>query len=368
MNRKDSLKHFYADQVEPERVRLMEDLRRTLESRSTELTAEYMEHFREFIKEVALVQEVRTKEKIAYIQYSILRTEVLGGAMNVLVEACDSSWLLDRRPVRAFYSAQWAYECVERMIERLKQTLASYQGAVTAVELEGIRLQQVPLVNRYLVYFIRRCGYLLEDMELHLQMKLEHNFEVRVGEYLDASECVFRLDQRERSIEEIGEELEESNGIAVMYAYFQGLSMSEMECSDLDFRFSRFENIDLKLTDFQRCMLVGTRWRNCEMEGVNFSNSLIYGADFSGCSLQGAVFRGVVGDIGRPEGLVQGPGYDAVNFKNSNLKGADFRGADLRGANFSGANLVDTLWSNANIEGAIFDNVEGRTGLSNTFA
>lgn len=61
MNRKDSLKHFYADQVEPERVRLMEDLRRTLESRSTELTAEYMEHFREFIKEVALAQEVRTK-------------------------------------------------------------------------------------------------------------------------------------------------------------------------------------------------------------------------------------------------------------------------------------------------------------------
>lgn len=63
MNRKDSLKHFYADQVEPERVRLMEDLRRTLESRSTELTAEYMEHFREFIKEVALAQEVRTKGK-----------------------------------------------------------------------------------------------------------------------------------------------------------------------------------------------------------------------------------------------------------------------------------------------------------------
>ncbi|CAI6065105.1 hypothetical protein PAECIP112173_01948 [Paenibacillus sp. JJ-100] len=368
MNRKDSLKHFYADQVEQERVRLMDDLKRTLESRSTELTAKYMEHFTEFIKEVALAQQVGTKGKIAYIQYSMLRTEVLNGAMNVLVEACDSSWLLDRSPVRTYYSAQWAYDCVERMIERLKQTLPSYQGAVTAVELEHVRLQQVALVNRYLVYFIRRCGYLLEDLELHLHMQLEQNFEIRLGEYLDASECVFRLDRRERSIEEIGEELEESNGIAVMYAHFQGLSMAEMECSDLDFRFSRFEHVDLKWTDFQRCMLVGTRWRNCEMDGVNFSDSLIHGADFSGCSLQGAVFRGVVGDMGQPEGLVQGPGYDAVNFKNSNLEGADFRGANLRGANFSGANLVDTLWDNANIDGAIFDDAERRTRLSNTFA
>lgn len=360
MKRMESLKHFYIDQVEPERVRLMNELKNSLEKRSTELTAEYMNHFRYFIEQIVIAQQAGIKAEIAYIQYSILRTEVLNGAMNVLVEACDSSWLLDRNPVRAFYSAQWAYDCIEQMIDRLKKVAPSYQGAVTVVELEQIKLEQILLVNRYLIYFIRECCCLLENIELLSDIKIELNFEIRVGEYLDTSECVFRLDRRERSIEEISRELEETNGVSGMYTHFQGLDMSELECNDLDLRFSRFENINLKMTDFQRCVIVGTRWLGCEMEGVNFSDSLLHGADFTGCSLQKAVFRDVVGNIGNPTGLIEGPGYNAVNFTNSNLEGADFRGADLRGANFTGANLTDTLWNNANIEGAIFDNAEGR--------
>ncbi|WJM06852.1 pentapeptide repeat-containing protein [Paenibacillus sp. PK1-4R] len=367
MDRKESILHFYTHQVKPARAKLMDDLQHTLHTRYTELTAEFLSHFRLMIQEVSDAQKRGAKGPIAYIQYSMLRTELLGGAMNVLVEAYDDSWLLDRTPIRSFYSSRWAYECLERMLNGLGEELLHYQGTVTAVELDRIMLQEAALVNRYLVHFIRRSCRALEDFEWNSLMDLEQIFEVRVGEYLDASECVFRLDRRNRSIEEIGEALEESDGLEVMYAHFQGLDMSEMECSDLDFRYSRFDRIDLHSTDFQRCILIGTRWRNCSLENTDFTGSILYGADFSGCSLERAVFREIIGEVGHPEGLAQGPEYDALNFENSNLSGADFRGAHLRGAIFRGANLTDTLWEGADVEGAIFDDAERRRGLSDTF-
>jgi uncharacterized protein YjbI with pentapeptide repeats len=113
--------------------------------------------------------------------------------------------------------------------------------------------------------------------------------------------------------------------------------------------------------------LIGTRWRNCSLENTDFTGSILYGADFSGCSLENAVFREIIGEAGHPEGLVQGPEYDVLNFENSNLSGADFRGARLRGAIFRGANLTDTLWDGADVEDAIFDDAERGRGLSDTF-
>ncbi|MGP3784327.1 pentapeptide repeat-containing protein [Paenibacillus sp. 1A_MP2] len=277
MVRKESVLHFYTHQVKPARDKLMDDLQHTLHTRHAELTAEFLSHFRFMIQEVSDVQKRGAKGRIAYIQYSMLRTELLGGDMNVLVEACDASWLLDRAPIRSFYSFDWAYECLERMLNGLREELPRYQGTVTAVELDRIMLQEAALVNRYIVHFIRHSSRALEDFEWNSLMELEQIFEVRVGEYLDASECVFRLDRRNRSIEEIGEALEESDGLEVMYAHFQGLDMSKMECSDLDFRYSRFDRIDMHSTDFQRCVLIETRWRNCSLENTDFTGSILYG-------------------------------------------------------------------------------------------
>lgn len=358
MDRKESLLHFYTCQVEPARAKLMEDLQHTLVTRRTELEAEFIDHFKHMIRDVSEAQERGEKGNVAYIQYSMLRTELVGGAMNILVEACDDSWLLDRSPIRAFYSANWAYECIGRMLDGLREAIPNYQGSVPLVELDRIMLREAGLVNRYLVQFIRRSCRALENFQLDSLMHLDQVFEVRVGEYLDASECVFRLDRRNRSIEDIGAALEESDGLEVMYAHFKGLDMSEMECSDLDFRYSRFEHIDMHSTDFQRCVLVGTLWRNCDLDDANFTGSVLHGADFSGCSLARAVFRDTIGEVGHAEGLVQGPGYDALNFENANLAGADFRGARLRGAIFRGANLTGALWDGADVEGAIFDHTE----------
>lgn len=50
------------------------------------------------------------------------------------------------------------------------------------------------------------------------ELKKEAVFEVRVGEYLSHSECVFRLDERERDSEEVRAWLQEKNDSAA-YTY-----------------------------------------------------------------------------------------------------------------------------------------------------
>lgn len=355
MSRKESLLHFYMNQVEPERIRLMADLQYTLNSQSPMLTTEFLSYFEELTSKVRHSQQIGAKGNVAYIQYSLLRTEVATGAMHYLAEASDMSWLLDRKPIQAIYDAQWAFDCLERMLDRLKKTLPDYQGMISMVELDRIRLQEVTLVHRYVIYFIRQCFHQLLDSQLISDMQVEPEFEVRVGEYLDTSECVYRLDQRERNLEDIGRELEEGDGLGGMYADYHDLDMEEMICSDLDFRYSRFNDIRLKSTDFERCVLVGTRWHNCDMRDTNFADSLLYGADFNGCSLERAIFRGISGEEGHPDGRIQGPGYSGINFENANLTGADFRGARLRGAIFRRANLTNVLWDGADLEDAIFE-------------
>ena len=85
------------------------------------------------------------------------------------------------------------------------------------------------------------------------------------------------------------------------------------------------------LTDskFVECDFTSAHLRGSLLSGVELNTSSFKGVDFSIATMASLDLRGVM--------------LDEVNFKQT----------DLRGSDMTGASVVDVIWSNAKLEGAI---------------
>ncbi|WP_042160181.1 pentapeptide repeat-containing protein [Paenibacillus gorillae] len=375
MIQKHTLQHFMEQVVDPSRTTVLLALEMMFQEHREAFEESFLASFRQICRDLQEQQRTGVKAKIGYITYSMLRTEIAEGRFGYLVEATDRHWFLDRHPCRYEYEADWALRAFKLLEEELEKGSVNYPAVLTRIKLEKLLLQEARYIHAYVVALLRFVMPRAVQLPEFQALQLEEEFEVRAGEYMDASEAVYKSYQRTRDAVEIREWLEEKNEHDYMHEAFDDLDLSGGDYSGTDFRYSSFNNNDLAQSRFNRCILVGTRWKGSMLAGVDFSESLLVGADYSNCNLQASLFRRVEGVATRPESLVLfAPGTEPPNFQSCSLAGADlsesflsgsdFTGANLEnasfqqtlldGANFIGANLKNTDFTGASLEGALF--------------
>ncbi|MFX3633295.1 MAG: pentapeptide repeat-containing protein [Candidatus Pristimantibacillus sp.] len=375
MTQEQTLQHFVENVLDTNRSIVLLALETLFENHREELVEEFLDSFRHICRNIHELQLLGGKEKIAYLTYSMLRTEIASGRFAYLVEASDSNWFLDRSPYQDEYVADWAMNSFMLLEEELEKGSQQYTAVITRIKLEKLLLKETHYMNTYVASLIRYAMPRAVKLPEFQALRLEDEFEVRVGEYLDKSESVYKVDKQIRNPDDVREWLNEKNENEYAYESINDLDLSDGDYGSIDFRYTSFSYNNLSRSRFNRCILVGTRWEGSMLEATDFSESLLVGADFSGCQLQGAKFRNVEGIGVRPESMILFvPGAAPLNFQNAKLNGADitesflpgtdFTGADLAGADFrgsllnnaifTGADLTDTNFTGASMDGALF--------------
>ncbi|WP_052675831.1 pentapeptide repeat-containing protein [Paenibacillus sp. IHBB 10380] len=365
MKREEARRLFNDEEIGLERQQMLQALDLYLERDGEHLIEAFVASFQELCLQISREQRAGGKGAVGYITYSMLRTEIAMGGSAYLVEATDANWYLDRTPIQVTYDGDWALQALDEMMIRLAHSAKSYMGLITPIELDRIRLREAGVVQRYVAALIRIAMRVAIVTSEFAEIEKEEEFEIRVGEYCDASVCVYREDRRLLLASDVKAWLNEKNAHEYTYHAFGSLDLSGCECDGMDFRYTAFRGTHLEGASFKQCVLMGTSWQSCDLVAANFSGSVIAGADYSGSSLQGAIFCDAVGISGRLDPEWSGPGLGGVIFRGCNLRGADFgdslldradfRGANLDGANFRGTHMNNVLWAGASLAGAMFD-------------
>ena len=129
--------------------------------------------------------------------------------------------------------------------------------------------------------------------------------------------------------------------------------------TNLDLSGADLSGAILYLAILQRANLSGA-----DLSGANLSNADLFGADLTGANLSGANLSGATlyrTEPGlKPRAVAAGVGADlfGANLSGANLSGADLSGANLsvtnlRGANLTEAILLDTVFGDVDLSGAI---------------
>ena len=344
---------FREQEVKNRRLILLDELERDYMLKREVLKDEFVASIRTWCKELVERQAIGEKGKIGYLTYAMLRTDLIEGRARYLAEATDESWFMDASVHRSYYDATWAFAHLNGWVAEMKVHAHNYGGQITSLDVEQEMLREAENIHSYVVALIRYAMPYVAQSEEFRMLDKEDIFEVRVGEYLDMSEVVYKMDTRFRENKQVKDWLNERKDTAYGYGVYSNLDLADQVYDNLDFRYSRFETSNLERTSWSDSLLVGVRFEHCCLREANFENSCIHGASFEGCDLRLVNFSGVQGMRGQADPqLWEMPGFEEVDFSQSNLSYAQFHESYLRGANFSGANLTGVNFSLANLEGA----------------
>ncbi|MGM0501842.1 MAG: pentapeptide repeat-containing protein [Bacillota bacterium] len=354
MNKREALEYFYDNYAERTINRSLFAVEEYFNTHLDELIADFRASFKKMCCQVNQLQKTGKKGKIAYITYSMLRTSIADKSYVYLVEAQNEYWFCDQQIFQMEYDASWLFEFLEEAERKLQQQMNSYINPLAKTDIERITLQQAEKYNWYLIYLARYALKEVLKLEEYQNLARTQEFEVRLGEYRDLSEIVYKEDRKGKDAQKMKEWLEEKREYKYAYEVFQDLDLAEGDYIGIDLRYSDLSNSNLAASNLNHCTLLGTKFTNADLRRTDFSLAVIYEADFRNCDLRGAEFRYVLGFNGlidKQEWKL--PGFQRVDFRNADLAGANFEGANLQGAIFTGANLAGVNFKDADLTGSI---------------
>ncbi|MEK3789018.1 pentapeptide repeat-containing protein [Paenibacillus sp. FSL K6-1230] len=358
MNRSQAMEHFEQNTVIPRVQDMLQRLESYYQLHKSQLAQSFWCSIEQIIAGYEALQEQGQQAALGYITFSLLRTSMLSGQSLYLVEASNRLWFLDEQAYSACYDASWAYGFLKPLEAELLQLAKKYAGAIDPTDVQRRIMHTAAFVHQYVLALARYTLRLHEDklMPALNRVRLERECEIRVGEYRDLSEIVYKVDRRERSAEELGNELSGRHGFAYSGEVFRHAELSQGDYTGIHLYYSDLRGSSCKGSLFTNGYLVGSRWDEADLCDADFSGAFLAEASFTGADLRDASFRGCVGMAGLlAEKHWERPGYEPVCFTGANLAGADFTGAWLPGADFRGALHVDeAMLHGAWLEGAQF--------------
>ncbi|MED4355012.1 pentapeptide repeat-containing protein [Schinkia azotoformans] len=355
MNREEALEHFKEHEVKQRQLASLLALEAFFQTNKDRLAEDFQRSFQTICRLISEQQLVGEKKRIGHLSFSMLRTELLVGRPFYLIEATDEEWIFDEEPYLASYDASWAFSFLNEMISELTERAKTYMGTITLPDIDRIKLEEAANFHQYVVSLARYALPWAVNCKEYIELEKEEELEIRIGEYFDCSEVVYKEDQTEKDSAEIKEWLEEKLEDEYPYEVFANLQLSEGNYEETDLRYTDFRKSDLSQSSLNGCLLIGANLTGSNLTNSDLSNSFIHEANFSGSVLRQANFSEIEGASGLVDSSTwEMPGYLPVLFEGADLEGANFEGADVRGASFLGASLQNVNFSGANLDGAIF--------------
>ncbi|WP_051004451.1 pentapeptide repeat-containing protein [Paenibacillus sp. OSY-SE] len=328
MDKAESIAHFREQIVWQERANMQLVLERDYQLHKEWLASEFVASFQHICRQIRDAQARGEKGPIGYITFSMLRTELMEGRYIYRVEAMDAGWVFDRNPYVLQYDAGWAFQHLDTFRSKLIEGSRIYGGRASVPIIEQMMLAESIAIHRYIVALARFALPQAVELEEYRDIATEPVFEIRVGEYMDLSEVVFKQDAREQDSEFILAWLDDREDGEHAYELFRNVDLSAGDYRGIDFRYSEFNHCNLSHGSLQDSVLIDTRWSGSGLTGADFSRSQIHGAEFRDCDLKGAIFQYAEGANGWKDArFLNLPGLSALCFAGSDLEGADFTGA-----------------------------------------
>lgn len=310
MRKIDALQHFKESFVKEKSAETMLALEDYYQKHKDTLAAEFIQSFRQACLKIKEMQSRGQKGKIGYITYSMLRTAIMEGQGTHIVDAYDKYWFFDGQECRAAYDAGWAFGFLDRLAQEMEEGRKVYGGILSTPDIENIKLKEAGKYNQYVVELARYAMPGAAALKEFAEIERDEELEVRVGEYMDISEVVYKEDRREKDSGEIKEWLEEKLQYQYAYNVLKNLDLSEGNYEGIDLRYTNLEGSSFTGSNMRGCILAGAKFNRCLLQRVNFEGANLEGADFEDADLRGAVLRG------------------------ARLKAANFRGAKLEDAEY----------------------------------
>ncbi|WP_077611733.1 pentapeptide repeat-containing protein [Clostridium sp. Marseille-P2415] len=234
------------------------------------------------------------KEKIMFFYFSLLRIDILKKEYNVLAQAMDARWYMDRSPAEVTFSLDFLFSMLDEIRERLELDERKYMGKVGRHDISNFLLETAMEWNQILAGQLR---FLFRDIEENRDFadipKLD-TWGIYWGEYRDASELIACVDREKKEQKDWDRALRLTGEqeTAMVSKFWYQAELRDSDCRGKLLLFSQFENCSLTNLRFTEADLSGAQFKNCTIKACSFQNAVMRQADFVNCVWEDNDFSG----------------------------------------------------------------------------
>lgn len=191
-----ALMQFKQEIVIPVRNQVMLRFEQMYQQNRERLKEKFLHHFARQCECALDAQKIGEHGAVGHVTYSMLRTRLMDGQALYLTAVADETWLFDVSPIEGEYDASWAFGYLDVMLacweEELQRPGSLYAGSISRPDLEHLLLKEAEHGHAYVTNLIHLAMPEAVKCEPFIHLDKSPSFEVRVGEYLDVSECVYK--------------------------------------------------------------------------------------------------------------------------------------------------------------------------------
>ena len=300
--------------------------------------------------------------QVQEVQFSFLRTHIIDGTYNWLVELHDKDGDYTRQDISRMIDMKSVLGIYDVCREELYQAAAKYVNTLTPADCDLIMADNFA----YQVLYLYILGvYAFRDLEKDTRwnrIKVDKIFRVLIGERRDKAFVVFAKNMQARQDEDVladitkQPDVSDFSGMKYVLYDFSGMQILNRNICFRNVTFSNFSEAQLEEGQFLACKCMFTDWRNCHIRNIDMDGNCLNGADFSGSTLENVSMTGVRMDVlPYEETIPLNPAFLPASFRNATIKNVDFSGSFLAECDFRNASIGRVNFEGADLSGAKLD-------------
>lgn len=299
MKSTEILHQFKENYVRKKSLEKIDQLDKYYEENKEHLKTGFIKSVRDFCSYVTKMQRWGEKSDIAYIIYTLCRTDIIEERYIYEIHAYDQYLYYDNSECIFEYDAIWLFEFFHQLKEDIQKEARKYMTMILPCDVQNIMLSELHKFNEYMIKLAKYSISEAISTSEYDKIRKHNVLEICIGEYRTKYELIHREDNRKKDSSEIKEWLEKKFDREYTYQTFKNLNLSNGDYDDLDLSYGNFDS-DFQKCTMRRCNLKYTNFHKSNLEYVNFEKS-----DLSFCCMKDANIKN-------------------TNFKWANLKGAIF--------------------------------------------
>jgi hypothetical protein len=157
------------------------------------LSAEFAENFKKICGETAGLQESGNLGDIAYIEYTMLRTNLINKDYAAEVRVYGGDWYLDKEQ-RALgrFDISSLFKYFDGLWTELYKLQVSYTGKISALDTAGFMMDAAAKFYSYVITLCRFSVLDCIEQDYFKKIKKSPQFEINAGEYMARTQSVYK--------------------------------------------------------------------------------------------------------------------------------------------------------------------------------
>ena len=145
LNRDESRKKvekFYQDYIKNKWIEIFVELDKEYQKNLNVIINDVVRDFSKVCQRVIELQKRNEKEKVKYIYFSFLRTNILADNGDFRVDIYDENWFLDNKQCSGSIDMSFVFKYLFNFIEEIKKNSLENKISMSDIELEKIKLEE----------------------------------------------------------------------------------------------------------------------------------------------------------------------------------------------------------------------------------